>query len=361
MRRKFNLQPAIFLSSLTVCRLDAESPGISENMTASASSTSLASTSSTTPPSRFPFTNVFRDPFASHPPPPAPSALMEREVPPVASANVSIPTAPGYRYSASAEARRMSETPLVGENRSPGTARSHNPRRPSAPVNRRSSGFGRIPIPAPNMIGDMRTPRPSVAPTYSQSPEGSPLIHAAQPRLLRYRSSPGRSTGLGLQTLPSSSEAVGPASDTIGGDPANTVRSRDVRSRLQSGSWASVDVVDSYKPGIGNASSRSPKDEALVLVERRPSEEEEVTEFGGRNRFESIDSALPVYGGRFHSLPSQLAGWSNIFHRRGSLAMLGRTPPGQWDAPVTEERSQRRAHWSERRGSWAEGWGPKGA
>lgn len=85
-----------------------------------------------------------------------------------------------------------------------------------------------------------------------------------------------------------------------------------------------------------------------------------------RERFESVDSAMPtptVASGFVAQLAQ--SGWNATFPRRGSLAVLTRTALGPWAVDNEmgglgvgdkDRVSGAAQHWSERRGSWAEGW-----
>jgi len=98
----------------------------------------------------------------------------------------------------------------------------------------------------------------------------------------------------------------------------------------------------------------------------------DLAEFGGvadgktRPRFDSFDPNVSLTA-NMSGYVAQLAqsGWNATFPRRGSLAVLTRTPLGPW-AEASELSGlgvgdkdrvmSSGAHWSERRGSWAEGW-----
>jgi len=346
-----------FLILLMGISVEDETPDLTAGNTVSASSTSLVSNISTTPPSRFPFTNGFHDPFAPHPS--FPAAGMVRETASFTPPHLPLSTSP--YYSPTTEARRMSEIPLPLENYSPGSCRHLDPTgRPSASVARGTIPISRASIQSLTSANSNPTPRTSFAPPRTESPRGTPIPSHGRPRMMRYRSSPGRSTDLGLQIVvrpqpstsgPSSGE---PGFNSPSSSPASSLRRRGGRYR-QRGSWTSVDVVDPLAAGADDSSSTSSRGLALLLVERRSTLAQK-TEFGGRNRFESVDSALPLFGGTFLNLPQTATGWSETFPRRGSLAVLSRTPSGPW-AIKGGEQGLSAGHWSERRGSWAEVWG----
>lgn len=266
---------------------EVETPGMSADNTASVLSTSLISTSSgTIPPSRFPFTN----PFAPRPPPHPATSSMVRETASFTPPIIPVATAPEYRYSPTDEARRMSETP---GHQSPTARHLDSSRRPSAPVSR-----GPIHS-SPRSMATSRPPR-------ADYPQGTPLTSPARPLILRYRSSPGHSPGLGFQIVVRGQPPRGPT--ISGGDSASPSSPR------HPGSWMTVDVVDSLAAESCSSSTSS----GLLLGELRSSPASR-----GRKRFVSVDSAFPPF---LTLLEKKEGGWSETFPRSSSSAVIGRTP-----------------------------------
>lgn len=322
-------------------RLAEETPGLTDN-TASASSTSLASTSSTTPPSSYPFTG-FNDPFA-------PRSVAVRDAAFTPTYNPTS-TSPGYRYSPTAEARRMSETPLA-QRTSPSTHRLDQARRPSASGSRGTRPFRPIYVPLPGTSPTFPLGASSSVPTRPESPHGTPMTSPARPRLLRYRSSPSRSTGLGLQIVIRPQSPLYVLNTTESDSPGLSPSSM---RRFRANGWTSVDVVDPLAAGDDGTPSSTTITPSLLRVERRASRSPMAELNIGRSRFESVDSALPLFAEKLLKLPQN--GMFETFPRRGSLAVLSRTPLGPWAVKAGDEmRIGVDGHWSERRGSWAEGW-----
>lgn len=232
----------------------------------------------------------------------------------------------------------MSEAPLGLP--SAGPSRLESSRIPSAPIASQQRPIRHI-MPLPSSS-------PFISPP-AESPHGTPSTSPARPRMMRYRSAPGRSTGLGLRIVVKPQHGpplTGPDSDSEGSSP-NSVRGR------RQGGWTAVDVVDPLAAGDdGLHPDTAP---ALLHVAHRSSFNPKA-EFGvGRSRFESVDSALPFFNERFMSLPRGSGLWSSTFPRRGSLAVLSRTPLGPWAVKGLDTLGVGgHGHWSERRGSWAE-------
>jgi len=246
-------------------------------------------------------------------------------------------------------------------------------------------------------------------------------ISPRRPRITRYKSLPGRHEGLGLQIVvrPTGGSvgsgvsgytrttgiAAGPRdrreSDTSGSSGRGGVsrgRRTSTRTRL-SGSWAPIDFVDplsitnipvnspiraipahrasvpSLPAGIPadtpSSSVHTPEDEPMFMVEEITSRSH-TTDSGGKDhvkarpRMESVDSnsLLQESTGGYIAVLAQ-SGWNATFPRRGSLALLARTPLGPWAAGSElgglgvgdkDRIVSSGVHWSERRGSWAEGW-----
>jgi len=215
-------------------------------------------------------------------------------------------------------------------------------------------------------------------------------------------------------------ESEGGASTGSSAAAAATAHSQQRSSRGRaSGSWAAIDIVDSLAAtdlGSSTSNSRSPlssgrpsihiarsvhsthsispttadpnSTEDFLMVEEITTRAH-LAEFGapafgglsegkskGRGRYDSFDSAaFPNAGGKSAGYVAQLAqsGWNATFPRRGSLAVLTRTALGPWavgnglaglglgdkDRVVSGAAGLPGApggHWSDRRGSWAEGW-----
>jgi hypothetical protein len=175
---------------------------------------------------------------------------------------------------------------------------------------------------------------------------------------MRYRSSPSESSDLGLQITIRDRDAPQPSTSES--------------SRRHRGSWASVGVLNALTPSTQSTTS-STSTTHLAVFQSSPNLspksliiKRSTNEFGqlnldipfNRGRFESVDSALayksrvPKFGGS-NSAPrgstAWLVGGADTIPRRGSLGVL-RMP---WKA---SEHAGGQAHWSERRGSWAEGW-----
>ncbi|WVW84887.1 hypothetical protein I302_106922 [Kwoniella bestiolae CBS 10118] len=253
---------------LDEAELETPSLGTETSTNASTSTTSLvtpleqpASSSSY----RNPFTS-FNDPFAPRQP----------GVTPV-SVYAPMATSSDYHYSPTgpgAELRRMSDAPPTTSTATPsptsrGGRRSvTDSRRPSAPNVLRQSFSALTPRPV-----QRRTPPQASQAIFQQppsyqaftapeetSPHGSPIASlppASRPRLLRYKSSPARTTGLGLNIVV---RPTNPGSDRSSGDPGSAgTESRGSmgeqsngntsagpsRSSFTTGHWAEVDFIDS--------------------------------------------------------------------------------------------------------------------
>ncbi|ODN73985.1 hypothetical protein L202_07479 [Cryptococcus amylolentus CBS 6039] len=373
---------------------------------------------------------------------------------------IPIATSADYHYSPTYNHRRMSEAPV-----SP-TLEGNNSRRPSMPVSlagsARANSAGYTPRQSINLasrlqpvsVGSpenqaLKSRKSSLASTSSkqgtelaslgQSPGGTPVTISPppRPRITRYKSSPARSSGLGLNlTLVQQAEATGDANSRRG---SATDEMGDRRmSTVVVGHWAEVDFIDPVAATVALSPSAAPV--PLGSFPRPPAPPSEASSgvsptaapkvlapsrgsitsidserslaihnahhahlidsfsefsFRGRDRVESIDSALPLMpggGGTRLSVPSQgagdgyhpsrgasvtstdsghsgLGGGSEVegeMPRRGSLgvgafARLRRgifrkssEGVGKDELPHREGR-----HWSDRRGSWAESLGKR--
>ncbi|TYJ58331.1 hypothetical protein B9479_000877 [Cryptococcus floricola] len=270
-----------------------------------------------------------------------------------------------------------------------------------------------------------------------QSPGGTPVTISPppRPRITRYKSSPACSSGLGLNlTLVQQAEATGDATSRRG---SATDEMGDRRmSTVVVGHWAEVDFIDPVAATVALSPSAAPV--PLGSFPRPPAPPSEASSgvsptaapkvlapsrgsitsidsdhslaihnahhahlidsfsefsFRGRDRFESIDSALPLMpggGGTRLSVPSQgagdgyhpstgasvtstdsghlcLGGGSEVegeMPRRGSLgvgafARLRRGISRKSSEGVGKDELLHKEgrHWSDRRGSWAESWG----
>lgn len=333
---------------------DAETPGLSDTASASTSSVSL----STTPPA---FT--FSDPFgAGH------STFRRTEETARFGSYRPVATAEGYHYTPSTQAdRRNSDIPPPPQNASPRSKISES-RRPSAPP----------------LSSLQPTPRAMPVPSFlPESPRGT-LLPPMRPGLTRYKTSPARSEGLGLDVVVRAGEEAGPS--TRSGH--STVERRERRharlrqgERMQGefgerrGSWAPVDVVDgleadsilsdssggrteqyhrdsissiatgstrsrtSFALGRNSVTSSSASRRNVILVDSTRAMS--LSEFGvspspgsgegKRSRFDSYDSAFPASNSSPHS-PHSLSSRPDVsldenrfdtFPRRGSSAGAG--------------------------------------
>ena len=314
--------------------------------TATSGSSSSLAQMSTTPPSHIPF--LFHDPFA-----PLQEGTTMRREPGVVHPAVHHPaaTAAGYHYSPHYDdTRRMSETPVL-RGHSP---RSHQDdlRRDSAPL------FSRASI--STSTGGIPTPRP----VPQESPKGGTSISASpspRPRLMRYKTSPARSTGLGLEITVRSSPSlfanpVGSSSRTSRGsihidrrdstvNPGESANASSQPRRRSSGRghWAAINVIPSSTASASSTQS---------LLARRG--------MTPRDRFESVDSAFPLRAGR-DAFQREKGRWSESLNltmpRRGSLAVVAAFPGLGGEFGMMSAGGL--GGWHERRGSWAEGWGKK--
>ncbi|WVQ65578.1 uncharacterized protein L199_003756 [Kwoniella botswanensis] len=250
--------------------LETPSLGTESSTTASTSTTSLVTPSeqpSSSSSYRNPFTS-FNDPFAPRQPGVTPVSIY---APMATSSDYHYsPTGPG------AELRRMSDAPPTTSTATPsptsrGGRRSvTDSRRPSAPTALRQSISAMTPRPV-----QRRTPPQASQATFQQqptyqpftapeetSPHGSPIASlppASRPRLLRYKSSPARTTGLGLNIVvrPTNAGGRNSGSDKSPGDTGSAgTDSRGSmgeqsnsagpsRGSFTTGHWAEVDFVDS--------------------------------------------------------------------------------------------------------------------
>nr|XP_031864387.1 uncharacterized protein CI109_000300 [Kwoniella shandongensis]KAA5531459.1 hypothetical protein CI109_000300 [Kwoniella shandongensis] len=497
---------------------EGDTPGLSSVASASTSTTSLTTPFDLPNMSRNPFT-AFQDPFAPRPPAAADSASPNDAVhTPAATYYASSPayipmaTSSDYHYSpAWNEGRRMSDAPPTATQPSPNSKsrKSVDARRPSAPVSlvRQSLGLITPKQSSQALPGNQVQPQsrqqqqqqsaqahyqppqyspeshshsqnPSPRSTYQaqigqpdeRSPGGTPLMAPTRPPLTRYRSSPARYTGLGLNIVVRSNAGGGGASSagrgsgsdgsqppSAGTDPRGSVSGSFARrgsgvagSNVPTvGHWAEVDFIDSLaatsiaerqtssrnsgsssvsptsrpNPPLATSSAGSSARASVVSTASAPTapaytiehvasrrshvQELEAFTFKGRSRFESVDSALPLMpggGGARLSVPFSGAGEGFASHADNvNLVGVGKvTPPissvdvGEWGAgdpkmaggvgagyrrgslgmgtfarlrkamtPMTRDERELNAgeastsgapHWSERRGSWAEGW-----
>lgn len=340
----------------------------------------------TTPPIR-PF--AFQDPFAA----------------PGTAAIHATSTSPDYHYSPTAEPRRMSEaappSPWTADPRSRGasvvtvTPANATPKALSPPSSSKS---------AFNSRASMSALEPDhLAPFVGDSGGSATAVPAIRPRLLRYKTSPARFEGSGLDIVVKSQSAVtGPSATAAAGggrrrsiqqDGPGPSRRRSSQLSLEQqdenrrrssggtstssgegrrGTWAVVDVVDTLSttdlslPSVSSSSSAfhpSPHGSFYTI--------EQVT---------SRSAAPPGTRSVYNSLPSR-AGKSRVpafhtvaasdgftidplaFPRRGSLAVLSQTALGPWAAKEDllggVGAGAPKGNWQDRRGSWAEGWGKK--
>ncbi|WVQ85061.1 hypothetical protein IAT38_007225 [Cryptococcus sp. DSM 104549] len=398
-------------------------------------------------------------------------------------AAIPVATSSDYHYSPTySEQRRMSDAPgSSGISPSSRQRQSVGARRPSAPVTGTHSMSNITPRPTQRSISGSYAPAPAFVqpqgPTSAhtspkESPGGTsgaftPLPSPApvRPRITRYKSSPARCTGLGLNIVlrpsdDSSSSAAPSRRESVtgsGSDGASGEGSRRASGRRTSvvtvGQWAEVDFVDPLAavaeiipvatrlplaavsptasvrplpptapasrehsvPRGSTASSRSAAPSAVGSTHSAPPAVAasaaylvagfEAFTFKGRDRFESIDSALPLMpgggGGRLSVPPLGAGDGYNPSHRGDRVVSAGASPrmstagmgvdvgPGAGSAEdevadggwprrgslgmgafarlrrvakrrESDDSSEGRArHWSERRGSWAEGWGKK--
>ena len=231
-----------------------------------------------------------------------------------------------------------------------------------------------------------------------------------RPKITRYKSLPGRNEGLGLEIIvkptekPSGSSTISP-NDTrrVSAGSANSRRGSNnrqgTRKRL-SGSWASVDVVDalpisdlgidssststspfsSARQSISTGAGTSPENSSgiasslslsdpVFLVEEIHSRAH-LAEFGSMKSAEKgINETTPLIAldhPTEYVLALKKSGWNATFPRRGSLAVLNKTALAPWAVTAElgglgigdKDRVEGIGkHWSDRRGSWAEGWG----
>lgn len=232
-------------------------------------------------------------------------------------------TAAGYHYD-------------LGPNNSPKSAQT---RRASEALSTDTAST----VTSPPVAGlrDLRNRRPS-APIVAAAP--SALLSATQnysqpstqpssrrPSLQRYKSSPGRSSGLGLNinVVGLASRSSPPRVDVRMSTP--TKRSHKQRE----GSWASVAVLDGNL-AMSEASSEENVSLRRASVIQLPIDQGSLLAMKGtfdltmaepephvrRSRFESVDSALPHFGDTRHKLA--LSRWVErlgTWPRRGSLAV----------------------------------------
>jgi hypothetical protein len=212
-----------------------------------------------------------------------------------------------------------------------------------------------------------------------------------RPKILRYKTSPARFTGLGLH-LVVKSQTNSSGTSTTGPGSSNQSTS-SVESRRTTGTWAVVDVVDKLSsastiPSISTtttttastsssihslrtADSRSSMPNPFYTVEHISSRSTSIAPQGS-DKFKSLPSRkgkLPSTASAFAYETISPVGLFNdplAFPRRGSLAVLSQTALGPWASPsvgvITGERvgeellGAPKGNWQDRRGSWAEGW-----
>ncbi|WRT67971.1 uncharacterized protein IL334_004945 [Kwoniella shivajii] len=474
---------------------EMDTPGLETGASTNASNSTTSLTTPLEQPASSPSSSLYRNPFTAFQDPFAPRLAGSISIPtPIYAPEA---TAADYHYSPTgtgAELRRMSENPPVSSLATPPSANrggrrsvTDGSRRPSAPTTLRQSFGGLTP-----KVMQRRTPpqlsQPIFQPTYQPlapeetSPHGTPMAEAppTRPRILRYKSSPGRFTGLGLNIVvrsTNSGNARGSGSDISPGGPGSAgAESRGSigdqstrapsRSSLGMGHWAEVDFIDSLAatadialasenaavasasevastsavsalgmsrtsssisptavtrnlPTIrqsessGSLSAISPNKRSTLSAVSAPATKTEYKIehvasrshlvgfsmdsepiFKGRSRFESVDSAFPLMpggNGERLSVPLKGAGesfahrnpsldvptieLSQGFPRRGSLGMgtFARLRKLSGQSPNSQEQRSNKvdelgtkiqppsnvissSHWSERRGSWAEGW-----
>lgn len=422
---------------------------------------------------------MFQDPFAGRPPSPS------------AQPYIPIATSSNYRYSPAHPSRRMSEMPSVASD-AYSKEMNKDTRRPSMPVvlevGRGSKGMPHpqalrshlySTIPLSSTLAQYQGPAPAQIQSSSTEGHTGPFLKQQElsagdtilpsapiqerPRLTRYKSSPARSNGLGLNIvlLPADGRVTEGSTSSPSHNDRGTERPRvplGQESRRTSiavvGHWAEVDFVDplvaasdfppvivpvplstnasptQYRPATPPSEySSGVSPTALPHRDLSPSQSStfasqgsiistgsthsapaaasahhhqinsfEVFSFGGRReRFESIDSALPlmpggtgsrlsvpptgageayhsqrgmtVIGGELqHGSPNlavgqgtEVGGGEGEIPRRGSLGMGTfarlRRVMGKGHLDFNDETAgESKKHWSERRGSWAEGW-----
>jgi hypothetical protein len=352
-----------------------------------------------TPPSR-PF--AFQDPFAA--------ALGTSQNAQSISPRYTAPTTTSsdYHYSPTAEPRRMSEVnPTWPHNTSPGTQTITQSRGTSVATITLSTS------PSSPSQGEDK-PSPPFPPSFNSRAsmsalEQTPLLPLGavetlapiRPRILRYKTSPARFTGLGLHLVVKSQPTSSDASTTGSVAPSSSSRRRssgidDDRRRSsghstssnegrRTGTWAVVDVVDklsasSNLPSISTTTSSSMT--SLRTTESNRSSTAMPNPVYTIEHISARSGSMAVGGSdRFKSLPSRKGkpnpnpfAYESIspvgmgmfadplaFPRRGSLAVLSQTPLGPWASPsvptVGEEMlGAPKGNWQDRRGSWAEGW-----
>lgn len=343
-----------------------DTPGLENIPSASTSTLSLA----TTPPRPF----AFNDPFASA----KPEGTFRRRdetakfgtFRPVATTEVE-----GYSYSPSSQIdRRASDAPPIS-NASP-RSKLPDSRRPSAPIS-------------------IETPRAPLSGL--ESPRGS-QISPIRPRITRYKTSPARSQGLGLSINIRTEDQGSLGRKSV--VSLSTVERRERRhARLRAnedvqdfgerrGSWAPVEVVDgveadsifsddSIRLSTSSGSSRrqgSTSSRHVILLESTRAMS--LSEFGAtpsvkaeacRNRFDSLDSALPAKLSPSGYIPPIQSDWGegkfDTFPRRASgiLNQVGGGVLGLWKKKMGSKGrgslgDVQGNEWYQRRGSWAEGW-----
>jgi len=354
-----------------------------------------------TPPSR-PF--AFHDPFAPLATSPLAQSQLQSQSPHHTAPTT---TSSDYHYSPTAEPRRMSEVnPIWPHHTSPGTRTATQSRGGSVATitlsSSSSSSHG-------HSAGSPPFPPPTFNSRASMSAlEQAPLLplnaleHLApiRPRILRYKTSPARFTGLGLHLVVKSqpiSASSGSGSGTGIGSTLNSNSKRQSigidnerrRSSGQStssnesrrGTWAVVDVVDklpsaSTVPSISTTTTASASSLNSLRTESRDSMPNPVYTV---EHVSSRSGSIATQGNdRFRSLPSRKGkpafadgpissvgiGMFNdplAFPRRGSLAVLSQTPLGPWAIPAVSGVGEAllgapKGNWQDRRGSWAEGW-----
>lgn len=354
----------------------------------------------TTPPSR-PF--AFQDPFA----PLATSPLANTQIQsqsPLHTGPTS--TSSDYHYSPTAEPRRMSEVnPTWPHNTSPGS---------QTVTQSRGTSIATITLSTSPSSSSSHEPSPPFPPASFNSRasmsalEQTPLLTnntpenlaPIRPRMLRYKTSPARFTGLGLHLVvksqPTSSGTSSGSGSTPAGPPSssrrqsigididrrrssgNSVSSNE--SRRATGTWAVVDVVDKLSsssaiPSISTTTTSSSVNSLhtqesrfsippLYTVEHISSRSISIS--AGSDKFRS----LPMRKGKpsafaYETISPIGIGMFNdplAFPRRGSLAVLSQTALGPWASPtVVSEAGDEllgapKGNWQDRRGSWAEGW-----
>jgi len=348
-----------------------------------------------TPPAR-PF--AFHDPFAA--------ALGSSQNAQSISPRYTAPTTTSsdYHYSPTAEPRRMSEVnPSWPHNTSPGS---------QTVTQTRGNSVATITLSAsPTSPGQGEdSASPPFPPTFNSRaslsaldqtgllPLGAPeTLAPIRPRILRYKTSPARFTGLGLHLVVKSQATSTEASTTGTGATSSRRRSSGIdndRRRSsghsissnegrRTGTWAVVDVVDKLFPSSNIPSISTTTSSSMTSLRTAESNRSSTAMPNPVYTIEHISARAGsmATGGsdRFKSLPSR-KGKPNpfayeaispmgmgmfadplAFPRRGSLAVLSQTPLGPWASPsvpsVAEEMlGAPKGNWQDRRGSWAEGW-----